>query len=289
MSTTIGTQPDSPRAPMAMGSMAFLADDALQGLIAEGNDRAFEVLYERYRADLYRYCRAIVRNPQDAEEAFQLTMLSAYQALSKGGEAVAMKPWLYRIAHNQCASMIRARRPSSALSPDQPSPADLPEDQVALAEQIRHLRSDLGSLPALQRSALVMREMSGLSHRAIAQALSVEPADARQLVYEARRSLDECRIGREAGCAELRAQIDDVLVTLDSMEPAARAADVQEGLRSQQRAAAELRQGIAELRAALREAQTWLDGLKRDAQGYSDDRDGLLAGPDSAENPPARR
>lgn len=190
-------------------SLTPLSDAALAKLVANGGDGAFEVLYERYRADLSRYCRALLRNPEDAEEAFQGTMLNALRALRSGDGGRTMRPWLYRIAHNQCASMIRARRPSSALSPDQPSLLDPPEDQAALAEQIRHLRADLGSLPALQRSALVMREMSGLSHRAIAAALAVEPADARQLVYEARRSLDECRIGRESGCDEVRGQIAD--------------------------------------------------------------------------------
>jgi len=55
-----------------------LGDSALADLVASGDERAFEVLYERHRAEIFRYCRALMRHPQDAEEAFQLTMLSAY-------------------------------------------------------------------------------------------------------------------------------------------------------------------------------------------------------------------
>jgi DNA-directed RNA polymerase specialized sigma24 family protein len=52
----------------------------------------------------------MVRNPQDAEEAFQLTMVAAYRALSAGrGPRGALRPWLFRIAHNECVDVRRAR------------------------------------------------------------------------------------------------------------------------------------------------------------------------------------
>ena len=59
------------------------ADD-LAVRIAAGDARAFERLYALHRAEISRYCATMVRNPQDAEEAFQLTMLAAYRALSAG-------------------------------------------------------------------------------------------------------------------------------------------------------------------------------------------------------------
>ena len=87
-----------------------IADDALAERVAAGDARAFEVLYDRHRAEISRYCAAIVRHPQDAEEAFQLTMLAAYRALSAGRRPRgALRPWLFRIAHNECVDLLRAR------------------------------------------------------------------------------------------------------------------------------------------------------------------------------------
>ncbi len=84
----------------------MLGDGALADLVASGDQRAFEVVYERHRAEIFRYCSALMRHPQDAEEAFQLTMLSAYRALASGRRAFReLRPWLFRIAHNECMAV----------------------------------------------------------------------------------------------------------------------------------------------------------------------------------------
>jgi RNA polymerase sigma factor (sigma-70 family) len=186
-----------------------LSDEALGGLVASGDERAFEALYERYSAALFRYCRAILRSPDDAEEVFQATMLNAYRALSRGTRPKAMRAWLYQIAHNQCVSLIRGRRPAESLGDHEVALAGTVHEQVEIQEQMRQLRCDLDSLPPMQRSALVMREMSGLSHQAIGQALATSPSDARQLVYEARQSLAEFNAGRELACDDVRHRIAD--------------------------------------------------------------------------------
>ncbi len=73
-------------------------------------------------AALHRYCASILRQSEDAEEALQSAMLAAYLALAGGGPRdVAVRPWLYRIAHNQCVDMLRRRpaRPPGALTGDE--------------------------------------------------------------------------------------------------------------------------------------------------------------------------
>ncbi|MDH3225841.1 MAG: sigma-70 family RNA polymerase sigma factor [Thermoleophilia bacterium] len=177
--------------------------------MAAGDERAFETLYERHSALLFRYCRAILRSADDGEEAFQATMLNAYRALSRGSGGTSIRPWLYQIAHNQCVSLIRGRRPAERLGDHEVALTGTVHEQVEIQEQLRQLRSDLDSLPPMQRSALVMREMSGLSHRAIGEALATSPSDARQLVYEARQSLSEFSAGRELGCDEIQRRISD--------------------------------------------------------------------------------
>ncbi len=188
----------------------MLGDSALADLVASGDERAFEVLYERHRAEIFRYCRALMRHPQDAEEAFQLTMLSAYRALSSGGRAFrVLRPWLFRIAHNECMDLLRARPRSEELTERVDPIAGEVHERAELREQIRELRADIASLPMRQRSALVLHEMSGLSHAAVGEALGTDAADARRLLHEARVSLAAFGLGRDLDCREVRSTIAD--------------------------------------------------------------------------------
>src|SRR5215475_4666982 len=63
----------SRRLPFGLGRMA---DERLAQLVAAGRERAFAVLYERYHQPLYRYCRSMLRNDQDAQDALQSTFAS---------------------------------------------------------------------------------------------------------------------------------------------------------------------------------------------------------------------
>ncbi|MGE4177850.1 MAG: RNA polymerase sigma factor, partial [Thermoleophilia bacterium] len=188
----------------------MLGDRALADLVASGDQRAFEVIYERHRAEIFRYCSALTRHPQDAEEAFQLTMLSAYRALSSRGPTFReLRPWLFRIAHNECMDLLRARPRSEELTEHADPVAGAMHERAELREQLRVLRTDIAALPLRQRSALVMHEMNGLSHAAVGEALGTDAADARRLLHEARVSLAAFGMGRDLDCREVRATIAD--------------------------------------------------------------------------------
>ena len=73
------------------------------------------------------------------------------------------------------------------------------EDQAGDRARLETLLGDLASLPERARSALVMRELSGLSHDEIAVSLNISPGAAKQAIFEARRGIAECAEGREMG------------------------------------------------------------------------------------------
>ena len=134
-------------------------------------------------------------------------MASALRSLPGEMRKIELKPWLYRVAHNESVSLLR-RRPLVAEGDD----SQLPTGPAAHAdyesrERLRTLVADLSSLPERQRSALVMREMGGLSNEQIATALSVSPGAARQSVYEARVALQELAEGRAMECDQVRIAI----------------------------------------------------------------------------------
>ena len=111
-------------------------------------------------------------------------MLSAYRSLAAGEEReLAIRPWLYRIAHNQCVTMLRRRpaHPTQPLTGSEVLPAQAVAERIETAEELSRLRQDLLALPHDQRGALVLRELSGLSHAQIAEVLNESAASVKQL------------------------------------------------------------------------------------------------------------
>jgi RNA polymerase sigma factor (sigma-70 family) len=194
----------SSRAPLQL-----LADERLARLAAAGHERAFSVVYERHHQALYRYCRSILRDDADAQDALQSTFAAAFAALGRGPRDVPIRPWLFRIAHNEAVSVLRRRRPMAELS-EATDPGTISiEDQVAERAELALLLRDLRELHERQRSALVMRELSGLSHEEIALALQTSVGAAKQAIYEARRSLFEFAEGRAMPCDDIQRTLSD--------------------------------------------------------------------------------
>ncbi len=191
--------------------MALASDERLARLAGAGDERAFATLYDRYHQQLYRYCRSMLRNDADAQDALQSTMAGAFGALRRDQRDAPLKPWLFRIAHNESVSLIRRRRPEeelSAASLERLREASV-EEQVEERQRLQLLLADLRELPDRQRGALVMRELSGLSHDDIGIALGTSVGTAKQTIFEARRSLAEFAEGRAMSCEDIRRSISD--------------------------------------------------------------------------------
>jgi RNA polymerase sigma factor (sigma-70 family) len=197
-----------PKARMPAFRLRSLGDDRLGRLVAAGDERAFAVVYQRYQDALYRYCRSIVGDPEDAADALQNTMAAALRGLTGEKREIRLKPWLFRIAHNECVSMLRSRRPQVAI--DESLELVAPDGlDAGTRERLRQLVADLQQLPTAQRSALVMRELSGLGYDEIAAALGGNVAAARQSVFEARSALHELAEGRAMECESVRRALSD--------------------------------------------------------------------------------
>jgi RNA polymerase sigma factor (sigma-70 family) len=153
-------------------------------------DRAFERLYRRHVADVYRYSLAVLRNPADAEDVTQTTFLNAYRAFARGERPDAAQNWLIKIAHNVCLQRFRnsARRPHEVAFEDEIAAPIVQEQQGPSAEDIRR---GLGQLAFNQRAALVARELEGRSYAEIGEILGLSVAAVETLIFRARRALRE--------------------------------------------------------------------------------------------------
>src|SRR4051794_33267802 len=164
----------------------------------------FASLYVLHHQELYRYCRTILRDDHDAQDAAQTTMVKALSALPTIEREVDHRPWLFRIAHNESVSLLRARRPTEPLHLAAPVGVDDLPQRLEDRERLTDLRADLGDLPERQRTALVLREFSGYSHEQIAERLDTTPRAVKQLIFEARSALHVCTEERGLACTEVQ-------------------------------------------------------------------------------------
>ncbi|HET8978465.1 MAG TPA: sigma-70 family RNA polymerase sigma factor [Solirubrobacteraceae bacterium] len=196
-------------APSAVLPLRLTGEERLARLVGHGNEAAFTVLYQRFHQPVYRYCRSLVGNDTDAQDALQTTFTRALVALRDGRRDAPLRPWLFRIAHNESISLLRRRRPEQELADDPGSTVPSPHEVAEERARVKQLLSDLGALPERQRGALVMRELSGLSHEEIGHALGISVGAAKQTVLEARRSLQEFSEGRGMRCDEIQQIVSD--------------------------------------------------------------------------------
>ena len=203
---SVGVRPAIPGNFRSRRLLALAADERLVEQVRRGNEAAFEILFERYAPALLAFSRHMLRSREEAEDAVQLTFAAAHRALLREPErALVLKPWLFTIARNRCISMLRARREQPRAVVDLPS--DGPAHRVEQRAELRQLLADVRELPEQQRSALLLAEVSDLSHAQVADVLGCEVAQVKALVFQARTGLINRRRARETPCAEIQEQL----------------------------------------------------------------------------------
>ncbi|HEX9122259.1 MAG TPA: sigma-70 family RNA polymerase sigma factor [Actinomycetota bacterium] len=181
----------------APGSYEDLDDRMLVLDFQAGNIEAFGEIHRRYSALARHICNRVLGNLDDADEATQETMLRVYQGLGRFNGRYLLQPWIARIATNVSLDVTRARarRPQTggeSLSqlfdhPDDDEMAD-PLEAVERMHQHAQVVSVLATLPEHHRDALILREFEGRSHKEIAEALGITPAQAKALIHRAKGS-----------------------------------------------------------------------------------------------------
>jgi RNA polymerase sigma-70 factor (TIGR02960 family) len=183
-----------------------------------GDEDAFRELSDRYRGELQFHCYRILGSMQDAEEALQETMVSAWRGLARFEERASLRSWLYRIATNRCLDVLRdaGRRPPPA--PDPPFPPPQPTRMAeptwlepypdALLENVvdeapgpdaRYERREtvelvfiaaLQHLPPRQRAVLVLRDALGFRATEVAAMLDSSEDAVKSALKRARETME---------------------------------------------------------------------------------------------------
>ena len=238
------------RVSLAGPLLRLRTDDQLVALFRAGHDEAFGTIHDRYRQRLFAYARQMLGGSRsDAEDVLQDVFLRAYHALRADGREVALRAWLYRVAHNRCIDQLRRPTPAAEDIYDLNRTAIAETaDAAERREDLRRLIADVRALPEQQRSALLMREMEGLSYNDLAAALDVTVPAVKSLLVRARVGLVEAVEARDTACVEIR---DDLVSAFDR------------GVRASGRSRKHLREcaGCRDYKTALRSVEKQLNGL----------------------------
>jgi RNA polymerase sigma factor (sigma-70 family) len=174
--------------PLTRALLRTQSDERLVLLVRDGQERAFEVIVDRYRKPLQRYCERALPASR-AEDVVQQVLTKAWCALRDGTEVRSLKPWLYRIA---ATTMFEAARTPGYAYDELRRSLQIPDDPEAELEQqaiIRRTLAGLAALPEAQREALLRDAFEGQSRAQIAEALGVSEGAVRQLLHRARATL----------------------------------------------------------------------------------------------------
>ncbi len=182
------------------------SEGELLARVRDGDDTAFEALYDAYHRRLLTFCQHMLGSREEAEDVLQHTFMAAYRSLRAGYEVVDLKPWLYTIARNRCLSVMRTRHEEVELDEGAPASEGLAAEVDRRAD-LRMLVRDVQRLPPDQRAALVLFEVGDHSHTEIAAVLGVRREKVKALVFQAREALMGWRTARETPCAHVREQL----------------------------------------------------------------------------------
>jgi RNA polymerase sigma-70 factor (ECF subfamily) len=166
----------------------------------QGQPRAFEALYDRFKDYVYRTALFVTRNSSDAEEAVQETFLDVLRALPNyrvEGPA-RFETWLYRVTVNRCRSRLRRKTLPSAEWDDieeqleripEPRPEHDPEGVTVERERAVELWQAVDELSEAHRVVVLLRYQQGLSYGEIAQTLGISEGTVKSRLYNAHRRL----------------------------------------------------------------------------------------------------
>jgi RNA polymerase sigma-70 factor (ECF subfamily) len=180
-----------------------VADLALVKRVQQGDRSAFDLLMIKYQHKILKLIMRYVRDPSEAMDVAQETFIKAYRAAPSFRGDSAFYTWLYRIAINTAKNYLIAagRRPTyydlDLQDPEQYEvfaklkDIDTPEG-LTLSEEIRQtVNKAIQDLPEDLRTAILLREIEGMSYEGIAQTMECPVGTVRSRIFRAREAIDK--------------------------------------------------------------------------------------------------
>jgi RNA polymerase sigma-70 factor (ECF subfamily) len=180
-----------------------LIDQELVARVQQGDKKAFDLLVLKYQQKITNLISRYIRDPHEVLDVTQEAFIKAYRAMPKFRGDSAFYTWLYRIAINTAKNYLVAqgrRPPSDDVDADVAEQMEVgarlketgtPENHVLTEEISMTVQNAIDDLPEDLRTAIVLRELEGMSYEEIANAMSCPVGTVRSRIFRAREAIDK--------------------------------------------------------------------------------------------------
>lgn len=180
-----------------------LIDQELVARVQQGDKKAFDLLVLKYQQKITNLISRYIRDPHEVLDVTQEAFIKAYRAIPKFRGDSAFYTWLYRIAINTAKNYLVAqgrRPPSDDVEAEVAEQMDVgmrlketgtPENHVLTDEISMTVQKAIDDLPEDLRTAIVLRELEGMSYEEIANAMSCPVGTVRSRIFRAREAIDK--------------------------------------------------------------------------------------------------
>ncbi len=156
----------------------------------EGDQQAFETLFRRFEQSLYTYFLRMLQDRSTAEDLVCETMAAVWKGARGFRGESQVSTWIFGIAHNMAAAVLRRRRPQVSLEDvDTTSSSDGPEEAGERADVAAKIRRALATLSAVHREVIELTFYHEFSYPEIARILGVPVNTVKTRMFYARRKL----------------------------------------------------------------------------------------------------
>lgn len=178
-------------------------DQELVSRVQHGDKKAFDILVRKYQHKVINLISRYVYDPSESLDVAQETFIKAYRALPNFRGDSAFYTWLYRIAINTAKNHLVARGRRLPLTDIDPQEAEqydgadslrsneTPENLLQRDDIERVVSETIEGLPEDLRTAIILRELDGLSYEEIAEAMSCPVGTVRSRIFRAREAIEK--------------------------------------------------------------------------------------------------
>ena len=183
------------------------SDQVLVERVQAGDKKAFDLLVSKYHQRVIRLISRLVRNPAEVEDIAQEAFIKAYRSIGQFRGDSAFYTWLYRIAVNSAKNALMAsnRRPipmSDLMKSDENEEGEAwpvesaidfqtPEALLASRQVAQTVDAAIESLAEYLRTAIMLREIEGLTYEEIAEAMNCPIGTVRSRIFRARETISK--------------------------------------------------------------------------------------------------
>jgi RNA polymerase sigma-70 factor (ECF subfamily) len=167
-------------------------DQALLARAREGDAPALEELLERHQQKVYRFGLRMCRDPEDAKDVLQDTLLALARGVRELRGTSSISTWLYTVARSFCIKRHRRGKfdPVEEHSPDEaerlPDPVALPDEALVGKQVEQALETAIRSLDPMYREVMLLRDVEGLTAPEVAEVLNLTPQAVKSRLHRAR-------------------------------------------------------------------------------------------------------